>query len=62
MRSSIYDFFELILISFLNLILDSVYKGSGLFKAVMEEDLELFLYDRPSNYAHNLLLILMPMV
>ena len=57
--SPIHNFFELVLINFSNLILDCIYKGSRLFKAIVEEKFEVILYNKPNGYAFNFLFILM---
>lgn len=57
--SSIYDVFELVLASYLHLVLDDVYKGPKLSKAMTEKGFELFLHNGPNNYAFNFLFVLL---
>lgn len=62
MGGSSHDFFTLILISSLNLISDSSYKGLKLSKAVVEESLEFILCNKSCYCAINFLVILLLMV
>lgn len=62
MNNSFYDFFELVLTSFLDLILNNIHKNLQLSKIVVEESLELFSYYRPSNYALNFPIMMLSIV
>ena len=62
MRGPFHDFFELILTSLFDYILDSIYKGQGFYAAAAEKGFELLLHDRSSSSAFNYLLMILPMV
>lgn len=57
MSGLIYNFFALVLASFINLISDCIYKNLGLFKAMVEKGLKLFLHDVYNGFALNFLLV-----
>ena len=62
MSGPIYDFFTLVLTSFLDLVLDSVYKSPKLSETMLKKDLKLFLYDDLSSYAFDFAFVLLPIV
>lgn len=62
MSGLIYDFFELVLTSLLDLISDYIYKSSRLSNITSEEDLEFILGNKLGYDIFNLLLMLLSIV